>query len=730
MGPRFVSYGVGHGTARGFGLHGLAALILATAGIGCAPSRTSGAPVDLEPAPEDASRVDAVELAPADADLWSDEVTVTGALRGRLRAEHCTLQLATDTASGEAVPVEASGAGFSARLKLAPGPHRISARCEAPGGEQVRSRPVTYTVRLTDAPRARLSLRVNGEAVVLDGTASLPSERSPAPLRGYSWSSYRIGAAGALPSALPSDGPSDGANDSANVEIRGAPIASGHRAIVPAPSVDGDYVYELELTDELGRRDVARAPLRVLDGQAGPILAPSGADGWADRAVVYGVLPPLFGDPPLRAVQDALPHLVELGVTVLWMAPLFSTPPGNFGYAVTDYFDVRSDYGTVEELQGFVEAAHQLGLRVLLDLVPNHTSDRHPYFEQTAALGRSSHYFDFYERDAEGRPTHYFDWDDLPNLAYDHPEVVRWMTAVSTHWFAQAGIDGYRVDVAWGVQRRRPGLWKPWIRELRRQRPEALMIAEASARDGAFLESGFSAAYDWTEELGEWSWRGVFDSKEGIAKRLDRALRDTAAATPRADRTLRFLNNNDTGARFVTRYGAPLTRVATTALLTLPGLPCLYSFDEVGGEFEPYEELRPLTRPSHPELFELHRNLIRLRKAHPALHGAGFLPLHVGDDSELYVYARFPKPSLSAAPHPRGPGHDVALVALNFGDERASVALRLPAELTGGAALRLSDAMSSKKLVAQGGRLTIDLPAHGYAVFVPDCTRSPGARNR
>src|SRR5690606_25076037 len=184
------------------------------------------------------------------------------------------------------------------------------------------------------------------------------------------------------------------------------------------------------------------------------------------------------------------------------------------------------------------------------------------------------------------------------------------------------------------------------------------MIAEASARDGVFLESGFGAAYDWTEELGEWSWRGVFDSKDGIATRLDKALRDTAAATPRVDRVLRFLNNNDTGARFLTRHGAP-----------------------------------------------------------PALHGSGFLPPHVGADSDLYVSARSAGPALA---QPRGPDGDVALVALNFGDERATADLRLPAALTGGAALRLKDVMSSRKLVAQGGRLTIDLPAHGYAVFVPD----------
>ncbi|HEY2735533.1 MAG TPA: alpha-glucosidase C-terminal domain-containing protein, partial [Polyangiales bacterium] len=105
------------------------------------------------------------------------------------------------------------------------------------------------------------------------------------------------------------------------------------------------------------------------------------------------------------------------------------------------------------------------------------------------------------------------------------------------------------------------------------------------------------------------------------------------------EHTLRFLNNNDTGERFITRHGEALTRVATVALLTLPGIPCLYSFDEVGAGFRPYDSPEPI-RVHNESLREFHQRWIWLRRTHPALSGPGFKVLDVGDEDELYAYLR------------------------------------------------------------------------------------------
>jgi glycosidase len=375
-------------------------------------------------------------------------------------------------------------------------------------------------------------------------------------------------------------------------------------------------------------------------------------------AIVYGVIPPRFGSPPLRAVTDRLPYLAGLGIDAVWLSPIAACPPGEFGYGVVDELSVRRDYGDEDDLRALVRRAHDEGIRVLLDLVPNHTSHLHPFF-------RDGEHDDWYDRDAEGQPTHYFDWTHLPNLNYDNPEVRAYMDRVFTHWVSEFDVDGFRVDACWGVQYRRPDYWPAWSRMLRALKPTLLLVAEASARDEYWYESGYDVAYDWTDDLGKWAWEGVFDEQAEIASRLDRAL----AADPRPDRVFRFLDNNDTGPRFVTRYGPGLTRAAAALLLTLPGIPCVYTGEEVGAEYEPYGPPGVVDWDADPHgLREWYRALCRLRSARPSLHGGGWARAQVAPDrGDLYAYVRH-----------GGTDAEALVVLLNFGDDEARMQVTLP----------------------------------------------------
>jgi glycosidase len=375
-------------------------------------------------------------------------------------------------------------------------------------------------------------------------------------------------------------------------------------------------------------------------------------------AIVYGVIPPRFGSPPLRAVADRLPYLAGLGIDAVWLSPIAACPPGDFGYAVVDELAVRSDYGDEDDLRALVRRAHAEGIRVLLDLVPNHTSHLHPFF--TDGL-----HADWYDRDAGGQPTHYFNWTHLPNLNYDNPEVRAYVDRVFAHWVSEFDVDGFRVDACWGVQQRRPDYWPAWSRMLRDLKPGLLLIAEASARDEYWFESGYDVAYDWTDDLGKWAWEHVFTDRSEIAARLDRAL----AADPRPERVFRFLDNNDTGPRFVTRYGPGLTRAAAALVLTLPGIPCVYTGEEVGAEYEPYGEAGTVDWDADPHgLREWYRALCHLRRSRPALHGPGWARADVaGDRGDCYAYVRH-----------GGPDDDAVLVLLNFGDDDVQMQVTLP----------------------------------------------------
>ena len=157
--------------------------------------------------------------------------------------------------------------------------------------------------------------------------------------------------------------------------------------------------------------------------------------------------------------------------------------------------------------------------------------------------------------------------------------------------------------------------------ELQRIKPDILLIAEASARDPYYVQQGFDAAYDWTDELGHWAWENVFEEPTGIAQRLHAALTNDGKGYGPDSLIFRFLNNNDTGPRFLTRYGAELKRVAATLVWTLDGIPCLYTGEENGIEFEPYQTPDPIDF-TDKGFREYYRQLIDIRTANPALRSA------------------------------------------------------------------------------------------------------------
>ncbi|WP_437802310.1 alpha-amylase family glycosyl hydrolase [Sorangium sp. So ce693] len=625
----------------------------------------------VSPRPSGSAQV-RLELHAGDADVWAFSARIQGALAGAGTLEDCAIRV-----GGDVFPAAIEQQRFFADIPLIEGENEIVARCREASAGDLDSPPVTYRVRLEDTPRARARAALAGGKLVLDATSSEPGERSRAEIVAFDWFRLRGGAAP-------------------------EPLGQGARLELPAPDARGHALYELRVRDERGRGDAARVapPLEATPGATAP--------AWIDDAVLYGVVPPFFGDPPLQSVRAALPAIERLGVTAIWLSPLFAAPEGDFGYAVTDYFSVRPDYGTEQDLRELVDDAHRRGLRVLLDLVPNHTSAEHPYFREAERRSNRAHTFDFYDRDDGGEPTHYFDWEHLPNLNYDSAEVARWMLEASLHWVRRFDIDGYRVDAAWGIKQRRGELWSPWAAELRRVSPHVALIAEASARDPYYLQNGFDAAYDWTEELGHWAWKDVFGAPRGIAARLGAALATTAA---RPERTLRFINNNDTGARFITRHGPGLTRVAAAALLTLPGIPCVYTFDELGAEYEPYGGLAPVSRPPRGQLARHYERLIRLRRGVAALRSPGHLTVHAGGpDDEVFAYVRH--------------GDDAsrfALVVLNFSDRPVRKRLIVPEPFAAHARGGLRDALSGAQAASRlrAGALALDLAPWDVRVLVP-----------
>jgi cyclomaltodextrinase / maltogenic alpha-amylase / neopullulanase len=172
----------------------------------------------------------------------------------------------------------------------------------------------------------------------------------------------------------------------------------------------------------------------------------------------------------------------------------------------------------------------------------------------------------------------------------------------------------------------------------------------------------------------------------------------------------RFLNNNDTGARFVSTYGPGFYRVAAAMLLTLPGLPCVYTGDEVGAEYEPYGQTTPIDWTDAHDLRPFFQRLIELHRTTPALHSRDWHAVEVEPKGLSFGYVR-PSPT-DAADDP------AVLVLLNFGAEPLEATVTLPAEHAGFATSALVDLWSDETLPAGSDKtLAVSLPGWGIRIL-------------
>lgn len=424
--------------------------------------------------------------------------------------------------------------------------------------------------------------------------------------------------------------------------------------------------------------------------------------------VAYGVVPPLFGsDHPLEAVTDQLDELDRLGVDALWLSPIQATDDeGQISYGSTDYFSIREDFGSPEDLKKLVHEAHERGMKVLLDFAPNHVSVEHEFYQDVLDRGTESPYYDWFDRDENGNVTCYFDWDNLINLNYSNPDVQKLVTDAFEHWVKEYDVDGYRVDAAWGPAERNPQFWGKLNERLKALKPDIFLLAEAGARDPYYVENGFDAAYDWGETIGRWSWADVFDKEDQIGRRLHEAL--TAASGTPPGQVARFINNNDTEDRFISRYGATKTRAAATLLLTLPGLPIVYTGDEVGAEFRPYDDPPPLSWKDPHKLRPHYQKLIALRESEPSLAHGDWQPVAVKGSGAAFAFVR------------RAEGADPVLVVVNFGGA-AKLQLDRPEGFEGPA---LQDLLGGGAISAADPDLRLTLPPGGSVVLTPPCQGS------
>ncbi len=340
--------------------------------------------------------------------------------------------------------------------------------------------------------------------------------------------------------------------------------------------------------------------------------APSVHAAWSYDAVIYEMnVRQYTPEGTFAAAAAHLPRLKELGVDVVWLMPIHpigvKERKGTLGsyYAISDYCAVNPEFGTMEDFDAFLAAAHNEGLRVILDWVANHTSPDARWIEEQPA--------EWYVRDSLGRTIVQYDWTDIAKLNYENTDMRREMERAMRFWM-ERGIDGFRCDMAQEVP---IDFWQTTLTALRRDYPEAYFLAEGEAAE--LHDGAFDASYSW--ELHH-LLNAIAQQKSGVAE-LKAYFEKEAARHPREAFRLMFTSNHDenswAGTEFE-RMGAA-AKVMAVLTFTLPqGQPLIYTGQEMGFDHRfAFFEKDPIPAWEENEYTDFYRTLTTLRHENPAL---------------------------------------------------------------------------------------------------------------
>jgi len=382
---------------------------------------------------------------------------------------------------------------------------------------------------------------------------------------------------------------------------------------------------------------------------------------WLRDGVIYEIFPRDFSrDGNLAGVTARLGDLKKLGVTILWIMPIQpigeKCRKGDFGspYSIKDYYAIDPAYGTLADFKQLVSEAHARGLKVIMDLVANHTS-----WDSVMMTNQA-----FYKQDAQGRvlppiPA----WTDVAGLNYTNAELRADMIAMMKYWVETCGIDGYRCDVAAEVP---TDFWVQAGEELRKIKPDFMMLAEASKPE--LLVKAFNIDYDWPlmATLNKVLINGA------PATDLAETWRASRAKFPPASLHMRVSDDHDE-PRAVARFGINGALAASVLMFTLDGVPVLYNGMEVGDATESgdpalFDKLTIFWQPKdRPPLREIYCGLIRLRLAYPCFRNDGVTWLRNSAPADMVSFLR-------------GDDRDQFLVLINFSNRpmNAQIQDRLP----------------------------------------------------
>ncbi|KUG26042.1 hypothetical protein ASZ90_004125 [hydrocarbon metagenome] len=479
-----------------------------------------------------------------------------------------------------------------------------------------------------------------------------------------------------------------------DVSITGTGLTA--KVTIPNSSSHGEYYFRLLVTTSEIDSAFFGTYVTVDSNSITPFNIKTDYAAWIDSAVIYEVTPYIFTlYNHFRNIKNKLPEIREMGINTLWIQPVMKTQYYGQGYDIINYFEMRDDLGTEEELKELIETAKSLGMRVLFDLVQNHSSIHHPYAQDKIKHGENSHYFDFYQSENDNAPYSqhynsrsggfiYYFWNDLVNHNYNNPEVRRWMIEAAKHWIKKYDIDGYRYDAIWGVNARAPEFAKEMRLALKSMKPEILMLAEDKATWPETFDERFDIGFDWFAEeswVSHWAFQTSYSensnptifnnsNKNNRANLLRNALTNNGNGYAPNAKILRFIGNNDI-YHFITHHGLERTKMAAALIFALNGIPMVYNGQEIGAQGHPYGTERlfypgqTIKQQDGYGLYPFYQRLAEIRTKSPALYNDNFEEINVNPNNFTYAFRRWMN-------------KENVIGAINMGDIAVGLNLYLP----------------------------------------------------
>jgi glycosidase len=331
---------------------------------------------------------------------------------------------------------------------------------------------------------------------------------------------------------------------------------------------------------------------------------------WSDNATMYEVnIRQYTQEGTFKAFEEHLPRLKEMGIKILWFMPIYPISMekrlGSLGsyYAIADYQGINPEFGTKEDFQHLVDTCHEMGFKVILDWVANHTGWDNAWIRENP---------DWYTKNAEGEIIYPETWEDVADLNFESKDMQNAMIKAMSYWVKEFDVDGYRCDYAGGVPL---DFWENVRTKLDRIKP-VYMLAEDD-RSMAFLKYAFNSNYGWS----------FYHDLNNVAKGTKKAsslasyFKNKVKNYPDGAYPLHFIDNHDENSWIGTveeRMGAA-QQAMLTLIFTVPGMPLIYSGQEVNlnHRLEFFDKDEIIWEDFQNE--ELLTKLIHLKLEHPAL---------------------------------------------------------------------------------------------------------------